>query len=132
MLQKIRDHLQGVVALLVLGAIAIVFVSWGANSQMLSFGTGGNNAAEVNGENISVEDARAAWTQQQAQFGGADLPESFRKQLQEGVLEAMISNAVTNQHALKEGYRVPSSQIHDAIRQVPAFQIQGKYSAEAA
>lgn len=132
MLQKIRDNLQGVVAFAVLGAIAIVFVSWGANSQMLSFGTGGNDAAEVNGEKISIEDARNAWSQQQAQFGGADLPEAFKKQMQDGVLEAMISNEVVNQHAVKEGYRVPPSQIHDAIRQVPAFQIQGKYSPEAA
>ena len=61
------------------------------------------------GEKISLEEARNAWTQQQARFAqqfGGELPEAFRKQLQNELLEELIRNAVISQHATKQGYRV--------------------------
>lgn len=138
MLQKIRDGLQGQkwVAIILLGALALVFGAWGAHG-IVDFDIGGigNAAAEVGKERISLDEARNAWSQQQARFAqqfGGELPEPFRKQLQNELLEELIRNSVISQHAAAEGYRVTETQIHDALRAIPAFQIDGKYSADVA
>jgi peptidyl-prolyl cis-trans isomerase D len=138
MLQKIRDGLQGRrwLTLLLLGALALVFAAWGAYGIVdLSVG-GGAYAAKVEGEKISLEEAREAWSQQQAQFserfGGAELPDVFKQQLQNELLEEMVRAVALSEHARELGYRVTSEQIHKALREVPAFQLDGKYSADVA
>jgi peptidyl-prolyl cis-trans isomerase D len=138
MLQKIRDGLQGQrwLAVLIIGALGLVFAAWGAYGIVdLNVGGIGSYAAKVEGERISLDEARDAWSRQQAriaqQFGG-ELPEAFRKQMQEQLLESMIQDSALTQHARSQGYRVSDAQVHQALREIPAFQIDGKYSAEAA
>jgi peptidyl-prolyl cis-trans isomerase D len=138
MLQRIGDSLKGQrwVAILVLGALALVFAAWGAYGIVdLNFGGMQNAAAEVGKQRISMDEVRNAWTQQQARFAqqfGGELPEPFRKQLQEQLLEEMIRNVVITQQATKQGYRVSDAQAHDALREIPAFQVDGKYNRDAA
>ena len=138
MLQKIRDGLQGQkwLAGLILGAIILVFAAWGAYGIVdLNFAGTGNYAAEVDGEQISLDDARKAWSQQQAQFAqqfGADLPDAFRTQMQNELLEGMIRNVALGEHAKRQGYRIGEAQMVEAIHSITAFQIDGKYNADAA
>ena len=136
MLQTIRDRIQGPFALAVLAAISIVFVAWGAfGIGNWNFG-GGNYAAEANGSKISLEEARNAWLQQQAQWqqrlGGVELPEPLRAQLQQQVLEGLIRDALLKQRTQDLGYRVSHDELVDAIKSEPAFQVGGEYNAEAA
>src|SRR5687768_291835 len=137
MLQRIRDGLQGQrwLALLIIGVLALVFAAWGAYGIVDLNVAGGAYAAKVEGEKISVEEAREAWTQQQAQWAqqfGGELPEPFKRQLQNELLEGLVRNAALSQHARKQGYRVTDAQIHAALREIPAFQIDGKYSPDVA
>ncbi len=138
MLQKIRDGLQGQrwVAIGIIGALALVFAAWGAYGIVdLNFGTGSDAAAKVGKERISLEEARTAWSQQQARISqqfGMDLPEALRKQFQNQLLEELIRNSVISQHASAAGYRVPDTQVHAALREIPAFQVDGKYNPQAA
>ena len=136
MLQTIRDRLQGPFALVVLGAIALVFVAWGAFG-IGNFNVGGGNyAAEANGSKISLEEARNAWLQQQAQWqqrlGGVELPEPLRAQLQQQVLEGLIRDALLKQRTQDLGYRVSHEELVEAIKSEPAFQVGGEYNAEVA
>jgi peptidyl-prolyl cis-trans isomerase D len=138
MLQRIRDSLQGQkwLAYLVLGALALVFTAWGAYGIVnLSVG-GANYAAEAAGQKVSLEDARNAWQQQQAQlqqsFGGRDIPPELRQRFQDQVLESLIRSALLSERTRDLGYRVSDEKLRDAIRSIPAFQIGGTYSADAA
>ena len=135
MLQKIRDHLHGAIGYTILGAIALVFVAWGAYG-IVDVGIGQSAyAAKVDGEKIPLETARQAWLEQQAQaaraFGG-EIPEDRKAQLQQSVLEGLITRAMVDNRVHALGYRVTDAQVKDAIEQEPAFQVDGKYSATIA
>jgi len=136
MLQRIRDRLHGTFAYVVLGPIVLVFVAWGAYGIVnLSVG-GANYAAEADGGKVSLEAARNAWLQQQAQWqqrlGGAELPPPLRTQLQDQVLEGLVRNTLLTQRTHDLGYRVGHDDLVEAIQNEPAFQVGGEYSAEAA
>lgn len=136
MLQRIRDRLHGPFAYVVLGPIVLVFVAWGAYGIVnLSVG-GANYAAEADGGKVSLEEARNAWLQQQAQWqqrlGGAELPPPLRTQLQDQVLEGLVRNTLLTQRTHDLGYRVGHDDLVEAIQNEPAFQVGGEYSAEAA
>jgi peptidyl-prolyl cis-trans isomerase D len=137
MLQTIRDRLQGPFALVILGAIALVFVAWGAfGIGNWNIGGGGNYAAEANGSKISLEEARNAWLQQQAQWqqrlGGVELPAPLRSQLQQQVLEGLIRDALLRERTQDLGYRVSHDELVEAIHSEPAFQVSGEYNPEVA
>lgn len=132
MLQSIRDRLHGPLAYLVLGPIVVVFVAWGAYGIVnLSVGSS-NYAAEADGEKISLEEARNAWLRQQARFGGQELPAELRTQLQDSTLEGLIESRLLDKRTQDLGYRVGPEQLRTAVQQIPAFQINGQYSPEAA
>jgi peptidyl-prolyl cis-trans isomerase D len=137
MLQRIRDSLQSQkwLTYTVIGALILVFAAWGAYGIVdLSIGTG-NYAAKANGEKITIQDAQNAWQRQQMtwqQRFGTDLPQDLKARMQDEVLESMVGDALLHKHATEMGYRVSDAQVHDQIRQVPQFQIDGKYSADAA
>lgn len=135
MLQKIRDHLHGVIGYSILGAISLVFVAWGAYG-IVDVGIGRSAfAAKVNGEKIPLETARQAWMDQQAQvaraFGG-EIPADRKAQLQQSVLEGLITRTMLDARVHDLGYRVTDAQIKEAIEHEPAFQVDGKYSATIA
>ncbi|MBV8782642.1 MAG: SurA N-terminal domain-containing protein [Gammaproteobacteria bacterium] len=132
MLQSIRDRLHGPLAYVVLGPIVVVFVAWGAYG-LINQGVGASSyAAEANGEKISLEEARNAWLHQQARFGGQELPAELRTQLQDSTLEGLIENRLLDKRTQDLGYRVGPEQLRVAVQEIPAFQINGQYSAEAA
>lgn len=137
MLQRIRDGLQTQkwLAMVILGALALVFAAWGAYG-IVDLGVGsGNYAAKVDGEKVSVKEAQEAWQQQQMQWQqrmGGDLPEELKGRLQDQLLEDMVRDALIGKRSHDLGYRVSDQQIHDQVRRIPAFQIDGKYSPEQA
>jgi peptidyl-prolyl cis-trans isomerase D len=133
MLQRIRDSLQTQkwLAIVILGALALVFAAWGAYG-IVDLGLGsGNYAAKVDGEKVSIKDAQEAWQQQQMQWQqrmGGELPADLKSRLQDQLLEGMVRDALIGKHSHDLGYRVSDQQLHEYIRQIPAFQIDGKYN----
>ena len=137
MLQKIGDKLQGQrwLAFGMLGMLALVFAFWGAYGIVdLSMGSG-SYAAKVNGEEISAEEVNRAWQEQQPQYlrvFGGELSPAQRDQLQNRLLDSYIRNAAVLQRATQQGFRVTDAQIRQAYENEPAFQVEGKFSAQAA
>lgn len=136
MLQRIRDRLHGPLAYVVLGPIVLVFIAWGAYG-IVNLSVGGSNyAAEADGAKISLEEARNAWLRAQGMWqqrlGGAELPAQLRDKLQDQTLENLIQDALMAQRTESLGYRASPAQLHEAIQSLPAFQVAGKYNAEAA
>ena len=138
MLQRIRDSLQSQkwITYVVIGALILVFAAWGAYGIVdLSLGPP-RYAAKANGEKIELKDAQDAWQRQQIQlsrqFGGTEIPADLKTRMQDQMLEAMIADALLHSHAEKLGYRISPESIHNEVRRLPAFQVEGKYSPEAA
>jgi peptidyl-prolyl cis-trans isomerase D len=138
MLQNIRDglHRHKWLGYVVLGALALVFAAWGAYGIVnLNIGDA-NYAAEAGGQKISIQEARNAWLRQESQlqqsFGGADIPAVMREGFQHQVLEGLIRNALMTERTHDMGYRVTDADLQQAIRDIPQFQIEGKYSPDAA
>ena len=138
MLQSIRDglHRHKWLGYVVLGALALVFAAWGAYGIVNLNVDNANYAAEAGGKKITIQEARNAWSRQEAQlqqrFGGADLPAPLRSHFQDQVLEGLIRDALMTQRTHDLGYRVSQAEVEDAITSEPAFQIEGKYSPAAA
>ncbi|MGH8323356.1 MAG: SurA N-terminal domain-containing protein, partial [Steroidobacteraceae bacterium] len=138
MLQRIRDglHRHKWLGYVVLGALALVFAAWGAYGIVNLNVDNANYAADAAGQKISIQEARNAWSREQGRlqqsFGGADLPAGLRERFQDQVLESLIRDALMTQRTHELGYRVTDTDVQEAIRTEPAFQIEGKYSPEAA
>jgi peptidyl-prolyl cis-trans isomerase D len=137
MLQKIGDKLQGQrwLAFVMLGMLALVFAAWGAYGIVDFTSTGGNYAAKVNGEEISLSQVKQAWQQQEPQYlrvFGGDIPAAQRDLLQSRILEGFIRNAAVYQQAEKLGFAVTDAQVQRAYQSEPAFQVDGKFSPQAA
>src|SRR5215470_8915815 len=137
MLQSIRDGLQSHKWLMyiVLGTLALIFAAWGAYG-IVNFNVGVSTyAAEAGGQKVSIEAARNAWMNQQTQYQqrlGGEIPPAQKAFMQDRILEGLIREALLTERAHDLGYRVSEQNVRDAIREEPAFQLEGKYSPEVA
>jgi len=126
MLQKMHDKLKGWLAVVVLGAIGLVFVFWGINWTM----TPPSYAAKVNGSEISSSVVRQTYQQQLAQYerqANAPLDEAQRTELKKHVLDDYVNAEALVTRADELGYRVSDQELLAAMAQIPAFQVDGKF-----
>jgi peptidyl-prolyl cis-trans isomerase D len=134
MLQTIHDKLKGIFAVAILAALGIVFVFWGVNfsSNISSFTKA--KGIEVNGRELPVEDVRRDYQEQlsrmQAALGDAGVPEQMRKSIQQRVLDQAVRSELLRQRTRELGYEATDNEVLESIRQVPAFQIDGKFSPD--
>lgn len=132
MLQIIRDRFTGVIALVIIGVIAVsLVISFGNMDQAA---VTGNVPAEVNGEAIDALTYQRAVQnqlarQQEALQGG--LPEAIQEQIQRSVLESLVRNTVVTQYVRDAGFRIADQRLMDAISRQPVFQVGGSFSKES-
>src|ERR1700692_883855 len=111
MLQKIRDSLQSQrwLAIVVLGALALVFAAWGAYG-IVNINVGvGNYAAKVGSEKLSLEEVREDWMRQQSRWQqrvGGEIPPDMKASVQNSLLESLIKDLAMTERAHELGYRV--------------------------
>ena len=129
MLQKIRDKISGWVAVVVLGAIAVVFIFWGI--QFESSVT--TEAASVNGEDVSARLVLQAWQDRQSQLQQQirdELPAELVRTEQQKLLDEFIDRELLVQRAHDSGYRVSDRELAQTLRQIPALQVDGQFSRD--
>jgi len=131
MLEAIRNRLSGWVAIIILGVIALALV--------ISFGNmdSGINpdlvVAEVNGENISVQELRqgvAAQVQRYQEQTGQDVPPFLKAQLAQNVLDGIVNSRVLLQYVNESGYRVSDAAVAAEIRSIEVFRVDGQFSQQ--
>ncbi len=133
MLQLIRDRAQGWIAWVIVGMIIVPFALWGINEY---FGGGGDvSVAKVNGVDIPQQELQRAYLQQrqrlQEMFGENFRPELFpEERMKQDILQAMIEREVLVQSAGNSGIRVGDEVLAATIRDIPAFQEEGRFSQE--
>jgi peptidyl-prolyl cis-trans isomerase D len=135
MLQTIHDKLKGIFAVAILAALGVVFVFWGVNFSSDVGGLSRAKGIEVNGREIPVEDVRRNYQEQlsrlQAALGDAGVPDEMRTSMQQRVLEQAVRTELVRQRTARLGFEATDAEVLEAIRQVPAFQVDGKFSADA-
>ena len=132
-IQAFRDNIPKWVTAIILILIIGPFALWGINSYFTA--SGDTSVAKVNGDEISPQDFQQAYQsqyQQLEQFYGASFkPEMINeKQLHEEVLERLINQTLLNQQAVKLHYGISDAGLVTAIQQIPAFQVDGKFSSQ--
>jgi peptidyl-prolyl cis-trans isomerase D len=129
MLQQIRDKLTGWVAGSIIFIIAIAFIFWG-----IDFGFFNRDyIALANGEEIPANVYQNAVQNQvsQAQRSYQDeLPELLLKQIRSSVLENLINRELLSQRINQRGYRIGDELLLQSIRDIDAFQVDGKFSLD--
>jgi len=126
MLQTIHDKLKGWLAGVVLGAVGLVFVFWGINWTL----SAPNYAAKVNGTEISSSEVRQSYQQQLAQVerqANAPLDDAQRTEIKKRVLDQYVGGEALVSRADELGYRVSDQDLLNAMAEVPAFQVNGKF-----
>jgi len=134
MLQAIHDNLKGVFAMIILGALAVVFVFWGVEFVSVG-GLTASQGIEVNGQDVNTTEIRQAYqdeiTRYQAAFGAADLPAELRERVRQDVLEGAIRQELIRQRTDEQRFRASNAEVLETLREIPAFQVDGKFSKDA-
>ncbi len=134
MLQNIRDNSQGWIAKTIIGLI-IVLLSLTGFDAIMTATSNRNDAAEVNGQAISLTELNRAVDMQRRQlqqrFGGQfDASLLDDKLLRAGALDALIERRLLLQGAAQAGFAFSQPALDQLILLTPEFQRDGKFSAD--
>lgn len=134
MLQAIHDNLKGVFAIVILGVLAVVFVFWGVEFVSVG-GLTSAQGIEVNGTDMNVAEVRRDFQEQltryQVALGDSNLPEETRERLKHDVLEGAIRMELVRQRTHSRRFRATNEEVLASLREIPAFQVEGKFSRDA-
>lgn len=133
MLQNIRDNSQGWIAKTIVALIVILMAFTGFEAILQST-SNSRNAAEVNGEEISLDSLNASVEMQRRQLiqqFGRDFDASLLDDnlLRKAALDNLIDRTLLLQGARQAGMDVSDASLDQLILQSPAFQIDGKFNA---
>jgi peptidyl-prolyl cis-trans isomerase D len=133
MLQNIRDRLSGPIVWFIVGIIVIPFAFFGIDT--FRGGGGDPTIAKVGDQKIKESQFRAGYEQRLQQLRGL-MGEGFREDLidqnrfRQTVLNDMVQESLLRQHVSNAGYRASNAMVFEALEAIPAFQENGKFSAE--
>ena len=134
MLQAIHDNLKGVFAMIILGVLAVVFVFWGVEFVSVG-GLTSTQGIEVNGEDVNLNDVQREYqerlTQLQLSLSGTEIPAELREQLRQDVIERAVTAELVRQRTNELRFRASDRDVLEQLQQIPAFQVDGKFSKDA-
>ncbi|MCQ6259698.1 SurA N-terminal domain-containing protein [Pseudomonas sp. Q11] len=134
MLQNIRDNSQGWIAKTIIGVIVVLMALTGFDA-IFQATTNSNDAAKVNGEEISQNELSQAVDMQRRQLMqqlGKDFDASLldEKMLRDSALKGLIDRKLLLQGAQDSKFAFSEAALDQVILQTPEFQVDGKFSAE--
>lgn len=134
MLQNIRDNSQGWIAKTIIGIIVALMALTGFEA-IFQATTSSNEAAKVNGENISQNELSQAVDMQRRQLMqqlGKDFDASLldEKMLRDSALKGLIDRKLLLQGAHDAKFAFSEAALDQVILQTPEFQVDGKFSPE--
>ena len=133
MLQNIRDNSQGWIAKTIIGIIVVLLAFTGFEAIFNSSGNA-RNAAEVNGEEISLDELNEAMNAQRRQLMqqlGSDFDASLLddKLLRDSALGALIDRTLMLQGARDADFAFSQTALDQLILQTPEFAVDGAFNA---
>ncbi|MBS7660404.1 SurA N-terminal domain-containing protein [Pseudomonas lalucatii] len=134
MLQNIRDNSQGWIAKTIIGLIVVLLALTGVEAVFTGT-SNSQNAAEVNGEKVSLNQLGQAVEMQRRQLLqqlGKDFDASLldEKLLREAALNGLIERTLLLQAAADADFAFSEQALDQLILQTPEFQVDGKFNAD--
>jgi peptidyl-prolyl cis-trans isomerase D len=134
MLQQFRNHLVGWFSKMLIGLISLAFALFGIQYYLVS-SRADQSVATVNGDKISSADLTAAYNRNRNKLVnqyGADLrlTTDLQEQLRQQALNELVLREVIYQGASQAGFMSSPLSVQAVIEQMPAFQVDGKFSYE--
>lgn len=129
MLTEIREKISGPVAWIFLAVIAASFVFVGVGFNM-SF-MGNPYAAKVNGQEIGIgyfETQYRDFIAENPQY--ADAGDSLRAQIRRQLLDRTVREVLVDEYLAERGFSVSDERLAEIIREIPEFQVDGKFDME--
>lgn len=133
MLQNIRDNSQGWIAKTIIGVIIMLLALTGFDA-IFNAASNSRNAAEVNGEEISLDELNQAMNMQRRQLaqqlGGNFDPSTLDDKLvRESSLRALIDRSLLLQGARDADFAFSETALDQLILQTPEFSENGAFNA---
>jgi peptidyl-prolyl cis-trans isomerase D len=133
MLQNIRDNSQGWIAKTIIGIIVMLLALTGFDA-IFNAASNSRNAAEVNGEEISLDELNQAMNMQRRQLaqqlgGNFDPSMLDDKLVRESSLRALIDRALLLQGARDADFAFSETALDQLILQTPEFAVDGAFNA---
>ncbi|SDJ83219.1 SurA N-terminal domain-containing protein [Pseudomonas indica] len=134
MLQNIRDNSQGWIAKTIIGVIVVLLALTGFDA-IFNATSNRQNAADVNGEKITINELSQAVDMQRRQllqqlgkdFDASQLNDNL---LREAALKGLIERRLLLQGAKDADFAFSQAALDQLILQTPEFQVDGKFSAD--
>jgi len=132
-LQTIRDRLNGIIAIFILGLLIVPFLFVGVSSYFTSGAV--TNVAVVNDQGITISQFNLSFQNYRRRMQGL-LGANFDAELFDQAivrrqhLDAMIDQQLLAQASIDAGLSVSSERLATAIREVPGFNVDGEFNAE--
>lgn len=125
MLQNLRDNSRGVISFILIGFLVIIFALTGVEA-LFNWDTSANQAAKVNGEQVTEMDvARAIGMQKQQMLNtyGDQIPPEFLtdEYLRKPVIDNLVQRMVIAQAAGEAGMAVGNTYLSEQIASAPQF-----------
>ena len=130
MLQKLNERIQGWIAWVVIGLVAVTFLMFGLEYLFQSRQDSQRSALTINGESISQQELELKSRRRDHGIDEATLSPEQLAQGRQRLINDVIQSTVSVQAADKNGFDVTSSQANAATLQIPQFQDKGSFSAE--
>ena len=128
MLTKIREKFTGGIAIAILALIGIPFLFFGVSRNNI---IGQQFVAQVDGSDIGIVEFEQAYRDQlDRNPTWAQLPDEYRLQIRQSILNSMIRDRLVDLHLAKAGYQVSDEKLTTAIQRVPEFQVDGVFDIE--
>ena len=134
MLQNIRDNSQGWIAKTIIGLMVVLMALFGVD-QIFQSASNAQDAAEVNGEAISLNELAKAEDLQRRrlmqQLGG-NFDESLidEKLLREAALNGLIERQLLLQGTASADFSLSDAAIDQVMLQESQFQVDGKFNSD--
>ena len=133
MLQNIRDNSKGIISKILVSLIAFTFVIWGAEA-LFSFSTDNSAPAQVNGEEISLQELLQTSELQRRQVlaNNPDIdPVTLDQQaIQAAALQQLIAQRVMLQYTQNNDLALSDAAVDQMIIRSTDFQINGVFDRE--
>ena len=133
MLQAIRERVTGIVAIFVLGLLAVPFLFFGVESYIRAVPQ--DAVATVGDDEISTSEFQTSFARYRANLRdqlGDDYDAIATNQpvVRREHLEEMIDQLLLRQHAEKMGLQVSDGMLFRIISEIPNFQMDGQFNPE--